>query len=327
MADNFILKYISLNSMIDITELCMKHMLHNNLVVIPSHDIMVKHLLTKQDKNSDSSLNDTHVIHIYAKGNLVYSQQHTTCICIDLHANMIYVTLFPEHISNIIYTSSFFEHKLWYIQSKLNIAGGFLYEEYPEQMLATKYLTGKENVLELGGNIGRNSMVISHILNKCNNNNFVTLETNKNYCDIIAYNRNKNILSFHIENSALSKRKLIQQGWTSVPSDVVLDEWTSVNTITYHELCNKYNIQFDTLVIDCEGAFFQILLDMGNDILPNIKTIIMENDYTELWKKQCVDYILQLHGFKVIDTLPLGVSIDWVVCPDNFYEVWKKEEK
>jgi FkbM family methyltransferase len=186
-----------------------------------------------------------------------------------------------------------------------------------------KYLTGNKKVLELGGNIGRNSVVISYILNKCNNNNLVTLETSKKYCDILALHRNLNNLNFHIENAALSKRKLIQKVWNTIPSDIILDGWDRVNTITFDELCEKYKIQFDTLVIDCEGAFFQILLDMP-EMLTNIKTIIIENDYTELWQKQCVDHILHLNGFKNIDKTPLGLSIDWVVCPNNFYEVWRK---
>jgi hypothetical protein len=34
--------------------------------------------------------------------------------------------------------------------------------------MTVKYLTGNEKVLELGANIGRNSLIISYILN-CNN--------------------------------------------------------------------------------------------------------------------------------------------------------------
>ena len=40
--------------------------------------------------------------------------------------------------------------------------------------MVIRYLTGKEKVLEIGGNIGRNSMVIASIID---NNNFVSMES------------------------------------------------------------------------------------------------------------------------------------------------------
>ena len=53
----------------------------------------------------------------------------------------------------------------------------------------------------------------------------------------------------------MCKRKLIQKGWDTIESDVLLDGYTNVNTITLDQLYSKYNIMFDTLVLDCEGAF------------------------------------------------------------------------
>jgi FkbM family methyltransferase len=321
---NYIIKYGELNNMIDISEYCLNRMFHNNLLLIPKNDIMMKQILRKNNENPDNIIvKDTNLIHIYENNNLIYENTHNLHICIDFEVNMMYIGNFPEHVIKKILQSSFFEHKLWYIQSNIKLNCGHFYEEYPEQLFVTKYLTGNEKVLELGGNIGRNSMIIAYILNKCNNNNFVTLETNSDYCNILKYQRDNNNLEFHIENSALSKRELIQRDWITIPSNDVLSGWSRINTITYNELLLKYTIEFDTLVIDCEGAFFQILLDMG-ELLKNIKLIIMENDYTELWQKQCVDYILKLNGFSIIDSLPLGFRIDWVVCQDNFYEVWKK---
>ena len=320
---NYIFKYGSVDDMVDISEICLKRLCHNNLIMIPNCDIMIKHILRKENEMFDNKEVDIKTIHIYENNNLIYNNPHKSHILIDFDKNMMYIGVFPEDIVDKIYKSNFVEHKLWYIQSQLKLVTGFFYEEYPEQLFSTEFLTGDEKILELGGNIGRNSLVIGYILNKCNNNNFVTLETSEQYCDILAYHRQVNNLNFYIENSALSKRKLIQQGWNTMPSDIILDGWVNVNTITYNELCEKYKIQFDTLIIDCEGAFFQILIDMP-DMLSNIKTIIVENDYTELWKKECVDYILKQNGFNMIKLLPLGLPIDWIVCPDNFYEVWKR---
>ena len=61
------------------------------------------------------------------------------------------------------------DNKLYNIHSKLKLNYGSFYEELPEQKMAVRYLTGNEKVLEIGGNIGRNSLIIASILNSNNN--------------------------------------------------------------------------------------------------------------------------------------------------------------
>jgi hypothetical protein len=104
-----------------------------------------------------------------------------------------------------------------------------------------------------------------------------------------------------------------------MPSDVLQEGYTWVNTITLDQLKAKYSIEFDTLVLDCEGAFYYILMDMP-DILQNIKLIIMENDYTDILKKNDVDQVLKDNHFHR-DYVEHG---GWGPCTNNFFEVWKK---
>uniref|UniRef100_A0A6C0D841 Methyltransferase FkbM domain-containing protein n=1 Tax=viral metagenome TaxID=1070528 RepID=A0A6C0D841_9ZZZZ len=189
--------------------------------------------------------------------------------------------------------------------------------------MALRYLTGNEKVLEIGGNIGRNSLIISSILG-VNQNNLVVLESSPDISPILKHNRDINKMHFHIENSALSKRKLMQGGqigWDTkvCENNIVEPGWKLINTISFYELILKYNIVFDTLVLDCEGAFYYILMDMP-EILTNIKLIIMENDYLEVSRKHYIDDILKQNGFYV-DYVEAG---GWGPCQDNFFEVWKK---
>jgi FkbM family methyltransferase len=209
--------------------------------------------------------------------------------------------------------------KLTSIQNTLKLDYGTFLDEYPEQMMVVRYLTGNEKVLEIGGNIGRNSLVIASILNKNNNNNFISLECDEEISKQLIHNKNINNLDFFIESSALSKRKLIQKSWQTVASDELLDGYKTVNTINITDLNKKYNIEFDTLVLDCEGAFYYILLDMP-EILNNVKLIIMENDYLDESHKKYVDDILNNAGFK-IDYIEGG---GWGHFANNFFEVWKK---
>jgi FkbM family methyltransferase len=150
---------------------------------------------------------------------------------------------------------------------------------------------------------------------KCN----VTIESHPLIADQLKENCALNNLNPHIEASALSKRKLIQKGWDTIASDILLDGYKNVNTITLEELYKKYNIEFDTLVLDCEGAFYHILMDMP-EILNNIKLIIMENDYYNPSHKTYIDEILQKNNFNV-DYVESG---GWGHFYNNFFEVWKR---
>ena len=208
-------------------------------------------------------------------------------------------------------------NKIQSIHSTLKIIHGTLDEELPEQKMAVRYLTGNEKVLEIGGNIGRNSLVISSILQ--DSANLVVLESDVNIAKQLQENRDLNHFNFHIENSALSKRTLIQKHWETIPSDILHDGYNWVNTVALDGLMAKYKIEFDTLVLDCEGAFYYILMDMP-EILNNINLIIMENDYFDISKKNYVDEILVKNNFVVHYTECGG----WGCCYNNFFEVWKK---
>jgi len=205
-------------------------------------------------------------------------------------------------------------NKLSDIHSKLKINHGSLNDELPEQKMVVRYLTGNEKVLEIGGNIGRNTMVIASIVN-----DLVTLECDPTIANQLTENRDINNFKFYIECAALSNRKLIQRGWDTIPSDTLIDGYNWVNTITLDAFKNKYNIAFDTLVLDCEGAFYYILMDMPQ-ILENINLIIMENDYHNIEHKQYIDDVLLQNNFKVDYSEQGG----WGPCYNNFFEVWKK---
>jgi len=211
------------------------------------------------------------------------------------------------------------DEKLKRIQSTLKLKHGLFNTEIPEQKMVLKYLTGSEKVLEIGANIGRNTLIIASILKRQQNNNFVTLECDENIANQLKENRDINNFAFHIENKALSNRKLIQRGWDTMVSDQLLPGFKPVNTITLAQLQTKYNIDFDTLVLDCEGAFYYILLDMP-EIINNVNLIIMENDYHEISKKQEIDQILKANGF-YRDHFEGG---GWGPCRNFFFEVWKK---
>lgn len=293
---------------IDVTAICFERLIQQGIIKIPSTDH------SRATYFSDPLFGIVKSVFITINGNVV-EYDHTKTIYIDIKSNEVYT---QENVpANIIPDV---QAKLANIHSQLLLDYGSFSEEYPEQMMATRYLTGKENVLEIGSNIGRNTVVISYILAQQHNYNFVSLECDPNIANQLRHNKEINGLNFHIENAALSKRKLIQQGWNTMASDTVLEGWNTVNTITWEDLQKKYNIQFDTLVLDCEGAFYYILMDMP-EILTNVNLIIMENDYNDIAHKNYIDTVLKQHNFYV-DYVEAG---GWGCCYNNFFEVWKRK--
>ena len=286
--------------LVDITDIC-KTTMHDNIIIIPSDDTC------RAARLSDPFYGMVKQIMIEHNG-LLTAYDQSVMIRIDMQTNIVTTINDTEMIG-----------KLESIQSSLQLWYGSFYEELPEQKMATRFLTGMEKVLEIGGNIGRNSVIIARILQQCNNTNLVTLESHPLYASQLTHNRDINQLQFHIENAALSNRKLIQKDWDTKPSETLEEGYSWVHTITLDALQNKYNIQFDTLVLDCEGAFYYILLDMP-EILEHITLIIMENDYHDFSHKQYVDDILRKNQF----TLQYFEQGGWGPCSANFFEVWKK---
>lgn len=214
------------------------------------------------------------------------------------------------------------QEKLQKIHAHLELLHGSLLEEYPEQLMTTLFLSKEAKVLELGGNFGRNSCVIGSILE--DSTNLVTVEPNPEYIPLLQANRDHNGLSFHIEPAAISKKPLVQTGWNSKPSAVDVPGFFRLQIISFADVQKKYNIEFDTLVVDCEGALYDMLLD-DPEILTNITTIIIENDFTRLEHARYVHDLFLVRGFQLVynEAAPDCVySI--VICPDNFYQVWQK---
>lgn len=296
---------------IDVTEVAYTKCTKSSILYIPSIDDARARLFPDPVYGK--------VKHIFLTNNGITKEYSSTVpIFINTVTNTVIENI--EEIRNV-YEDAYVDIKLQLIQSSLQIRHGSFRDECPEQKMAVRFLTGSEKVLEIGGNIGRTSVIISSILKS---NNMVTLESDPTIAKKLQENRDLNNLSFHIESCALSMRPLIQRGWDTIVSDTVLDGYTKVKTISLEELKEKYQIPFDTLILDCEGAFFYILQDMPS-ILNGIKMLIMENDYFDITHKQFIDAKLKERGFQCVYTESLGPGWEHkkFTCEKEFFQVWK----
>lgn len=162
------------------------------------------------------------------------------------------------------------------IHSRLNFfpSKNDLLLELPEQLMTIKYLKDDDCVLELGGSLGRNSCVINSVLK--NKSNHVVIEPSKEELVTLAQNRDVNNLGFHIENSAISACRLFSAGWETYKEQRA--NTVECATISYDNLKQKYPIDFNVLIIDCEGHIVDMMKSFPN-MLDNIRLLIIEHDF------------------------------------------------
>ena len=168
------IKYGIKNTNIDVTNICLTKLLHNNIITIPSNDHNRAYHFT------DPIIGTLKKIFIIIDNNIT-EYDDTQTIKINLNTKII-TTQNNNDINS----------KLSNIHSKLKLKHGSFNEELPEQKMVVRYLTGKEKVLD----IGRNSLIIASIID---NKNFLTLESDTNIFNQLNENKNLNNLNFLTE--------------------------------------------------------------------------------------------------------------------------------
>ena len=149
----------SLDNSIDVTNICLQKLTTDCVIVIPSGD-----------DNRSFYFTDP----LYGIFKKIFVLNNDVATEYDAYTE---VRISIQTTVAIIQTTTQLniDEKLQDIQNKLNVEYGSLYDELPEQKMVIRYLTGNEKVLEIGGNIGRNSLVIASILQ--DDTNLVTLES------------------------------------------------------------------------------------------------------------------------------------------------------
>lgn len=183
--------------------------------------------------------------------------------------------------------------------------------ELPEQIMACLLLNENDSVLEFGGSIGRNSCVINTILK--NKTNHVVIEPNPTEYAGLEKNRVLCGLEYKTESAAISKVPLYAHHWVTYTTQV--KNSIPVNTITYEDFKLKYDISFNTIIIDNEGNFPQTLRDYPS-ILDGIRLIIIEHDFKCLEDLQYFCEVMKSNGFNMnayyLKDYPDGPGMEWI---------------
>jgi len=160
--------------------------------------------------------------------------------------------------------------------------------ETVEQFLVKKYIGGNDSVLELGARYGTVSCTINKkIYNPVNQ---VSVEPDGRVISALKKNRDINNCKFHIiygfisnEKLSLERTEYVCQGNEKLKgygSTFVKDNSSNIKSYNLTEIEKNYNLQFDSLVADCEG-YLEKFLEENPILYKKLNKIIFEEDYTD----------------------------------------------
>ena len=154
--------------------------------------------------------------------------------------------------------------------------------EKHEQDLADQYILENDVVLELGARYGSVSCIINSKLN--NKNNQVVVEPDERVWNALELNRNNNNCKFNIVKGFISNKKLdlinLDVCAGGYGATFIENNNTGILSYSLDEIINKYNLNFNVLVADCEG-FLEQFFDENPNFYDNLRLIIFEADYPE----------------------------------------------
>jgi len=223
------------------------------------------------------------------------------------------------------------ENRLKTIHSKLpDLVNGSREEEKEEQVMACLAVRPDDNVLELGGNIGRLSTVIGYITKE--SGSLWVVEPDSRHVESAILNRDNAGMDYFIFNGSISKRPIQCLGW---PPESIFQ---SSNNVSFKDFQSRFccNKTITVLACDCEGALFYTLFDEPS-MLDDIQTVILENDFPDtpylsetflrrgfqndfpgINRKEWVHDLLKAKGFRTVYQKEL------LNFQEDFYQVWTK---
>jgi FkbM family methyltransferase len=152
--------------------------------------------------------------------------------------------------------------------------------EKEEQTLAETYILEDDVVLELGARYGSVSCIINKKLNYKNNQ--VVVEPDDRVWVALEENMKRNNCNFNIVKGFVSNKNLdltnLDCFLGGYGSTFIENEDTKIPSYTLDKIKEKYNLNFNVLVADCEG-FLEVFFDENPNLYDNLRLIIFEADY------------------------------------------------
>jgi FkbM family methyltransferase len=202
--------------------------------------------------------------------------------------------------------------------------------EIDQRVLVKSFISKHARVLELGARYGTVSCLISELIHDPTKH--VAVEPDATVIEALETNKLVNGGQFHVYNGVISKDAYTIN--TVEPSHKYYEYATyttkcsesDVQHMTLEALQRHYDVEFDTLIADCEG-FLCDFVEENKDAMKQFKLIIFEKDGTpwsilEKRYEQMEDTLVTL-GFKRKFSIP---HPEYKNNP-RLHNVWVKDKK
>jgi len=223
-------------------------------------------------------------------------------ICLFLFILFIFHNLYTINIEKFNNKGEFYTET----STKINTQD----EEFIEQQQAEKYITPDLTVLELGARYGTVSYVINNKL--ADKSKQVSVEPDTVVWNALEENMKRNNINVNILKGVISNKPvtLVGNGYGLSTQHV---EISDIPTYTLDDIEEKYNLEFDTLVADCEGCL-ESFFNENPKMYKQLQLIIMEEDNLDKCNYDAIKTQLYNNNFKLIEN---DLNVVW-------RSVWKK---
>lgn len=173
--------------------------------------------------------------------------------------------------------------------------------EHREQYLAKKYILPTDSVLELGARYGSVSVVVNKIIT--NKSNHIVVEPDSRVWSALEFNKKKNKCKFKIFKGLIGKHKYSltnKEPWDGYATTMEPDSESDIESITLENLLNRYPINPNVLIVDCEGCF-EIFVDENINFIKDLRLIMYEVDYPNKCDYIKIENILIKNRYKIVD--------------------------
>lgn len=138
------------------------------------------------------------------------------------------------------------------------------------------------------------------------------MEPDAKVIQALQQNRDTHNGKFHIFNGAVSQTPVVLVDHDNVYARYTQPDGhgTPVESITMKELESKYNLTFDVLVADCEGAL-EKFVDDNKDALSKFRVFIYEKDRPDGCNYEAIEGLLRTWGFSCVESETGGFHVVW----------------
>lgn len=187
--------------------------------------------------------------------------------------------------------------------------------ERDEQTLVRRHIRLDHCVLELGSRYGTVSCMINSLLSDPTRH--VAVDPAIEVLPALMRNRENHGGQFHVVTGVISKvpMAVVQTpDFNQYATFTIPNENSNTTSFTLDEIQTKYNIRFNCLVADCEG-FLEQFFNENPDFLNQLDTVIFEADLWQRCNYNYVRWMLDTHGFKMVDHMAGGFQSVWTRTP------------